>query len=136
MSVPSSPDSSVLQDQWSDLSRYRELPHIDSEALNKYRLQRLRAEMNKADVATLMLVSPISLRYAIEYRCYAQFQLHIPTSYAFISLDGPVVLYNAYDPAGGLAGNSLYEVRQEQVLVTENGPKVMTNYPFEAALLD
>jgi Xaa-Pro aminopeptidase len=43
-----------------------------------------------------VLVNPISLRYAIDYRCYQLFQSHIPTTYLFLPQDGPIVMYGAY----------------------------------------
>jgi len=48
-----------------------------------------------------VLVNPISLRYAIDYRSYSLFQLHIPTTYLFLSLDGPTVIYGAYGTPEG-----------------------------------
>ena len=43
-----------------------------------------------------ILVSPISLRYAIDCSAYALFQSHIPTSYLFVPQDGPVVVHSVY----------------------------------------
>ncbi len=94
----SHPDFLVTNDDWSDLSRIRPLPQIDFQCLHQYRLGRIRNELKKAGAAMCMLVSPVSLRYAADYRCYGLFQAHIPTSYVFVPLDGPVCLYNAYDP--------------------------------------
>ena len=74
------------------------MPEIDFTRLHNYRMTRLKRELINSEAAMCLLISPVSLRYAINYRCYGLFQAHIPTSYAFISLDGPVCLYNAYDP--------------------------------------
>ncbi len=92
------PDRLVVDDQWSDLSRIRALPQIDADRLHGWRLQRLRNELNDNDCSVCVLINPISLRYAVDYRCYGLFQSHIPTSYAFVPVDGPVVLHAAYDP--------------------------------------
>ena len=94
----SHPDFLVTHDNWSDLSMIRPMPDIDFDRLHHYRMTRLKNELRKADAAMCMLISPVSLRYAVNYRCYGLFQSHIPTSYAFVPANGPVCLYNAYDP--------------------------------------
>ncbi len=75
----------------------RPMPDIDFARLHQYRMTRLKDELKKAGAAMCLLISPVSLRYAVDYRCYGLFQSHIPTSYAFVPVDGPVCLYNAYD---------------------------------------
>ena len=89
----------VIEDHWSDLGQYLELPNIDFDRLRRYRLNRLKAEMRNRDVAVCVLLSPISLRYAVNYRNYALFQSHIPTTYLFVPQDGPLVIHGANDPA-------------------------------------
>lgn len=90
------PDSLVLKDNWSDLRQFRALPEINQDRLYRYRIERLRAEMHKAEVAALVLVNPISLRYAVDYSTYALFQSRIPSTYLFIAADGPTVIHGAY----------------------------------------
>ena len=92
------PDAMVMHDDWSDLSRIRALPEIDFARLRAYRTERLKAEMRRHDVPVCIMVSPISLRYAIEYRNYAQFMAHIPSTYLFYPLDGEFLLHNAFEP--------------------------------------
>ena len=87
----------VTNDDWSDLSKIRPLPEVDFQRLHEYRLGRIRGELKKTGASMCMLVSPVSLRYAADYRCYGLFQAHIPTSYVFVPVEGPVCLYNAYD---------------------------------------
>ncbi len=96
------PDQLVQNDDWSDLTRQHPLPDIDFGKLYRYRLQRLKNELRKADAACCVLVNPISLRYAVDYRTYALFQSHIPTTYLFIPQEGPVVLYGAYGSTPGV----------------------------------
>lgn len=88
----------VTNDDWSNLAQYREMPEIDFDRLYAYRSARLKACLRETDAAMCLLVSPISLRYALDYRTYALFQSHIPTSYAFVPLDGPVVMHGGYGP--------------------------------------
>jgi Xaa-Pro aminopeptidase len=49
----------------------------------------------------VLLVNPISLRYALDYRTYLLWQAHAHTTYAFVPVEGPVVAYNVYgNPPG------------------------------------
>ncbi len=91
-----SPDTFVMSDDWSDLRKFRDLPEIDHDRLLRYRAERLREQMRKADVAALVIVNPISLRYAVDYSTYALFQSRIPTTYLFMGQEGPTVIHGAY----------------------------------------
>ena len=90
------PDSLVVSDDWSDLRRFRALPEIDMDRLYAYRVGRLREQMHLADVAALVIVNPISLRYAVDYSTFSLFQSRIPTTYLFVAQDGPAVIHGAY----------------------------------------
>ena len=94
-----SPDSLVTQDDWSDLSQFKSPPAIDIARLHTHRLARLRSCLRDTGATMCLLVSPISLRYAVDYRAYALFQSHIPTAYLFLPVDGPVVIHGALDSA-------------------------------------
>ena len=89
-------DKLVFDDDWSDLTRFRDMPQIDLERMSRYRMGRLKQQLELHDVAMVMLVNPISLRYAVDYRSYMLFQSHIPTVYLFIPQDGPTVFYGCY----------------------------------------
>lgn len=90
------PDGLVVNDNWSDLRQFRELPEIDHDRLNRYRTERLREQMRIADVAALVMVNPLSLRYAVDYSTYALFQSRIPSTYLFMAQDGPTVIHGGY----------------------------------------
>lgn len=92
------PDQLVIIDDWSDLVGSREMPEIDQERMHRYRLGRLLAEMHRRDVSLCVLVNPISLRYAIDYRNYALFNAHIPCTYLVLNREGHYVLHNAFEP--------------------------------------
>ena len=94
-----SPDRLVEKDDWSDLKRHSAVPWIDTNRLRRYRTDRLKAAMRARDVSMCVMTSPISLRYAIDYRNYALFTAHIPCTYLFFPLDGDFKLHNAFDPA-------------------------------------
>ncbi len=92
----SSPDLAVLNDNWSDLRQFKALPEIDHDRLIAYRQGRLREQMKLHDVAALVVVNPVSLRYAANYATYMPFQSRIPSTYLFMAQDGPSVIYGAY----------------------------------------
>ncbi len=73
-------------------------PEIDHLKLSRDRLAQLRDEMRKQAVDVLILTNPVSIRYAVDFRTYALFNTHIPTSYVFLSLEGPTILHGAYGP--------------------------------------
>jgi len=89
-------DKLVLEDDWSDLTRIQEKPKINVERMFEYRRDRLREQLRLHDVDFCILLNPISLRYAVDYRSYLLFQSHIPTVYLFLPQDGPTVLYGCY----------------------------------------
>lgn len=90
------PDQAVLNETWSDLSQFRELPEINVERLRQYRFDRIREQLRMQNAAMCVLVNPICLRYAVDYPNYALFQSHIPSTYLFISQHGPTLLHGAY----------------------------------------
>ncbi len=92
------PDLAVFDDNWSDLSRYRDMPVIDMDRLHAYRMARIKAALVEAGAAMCVLVHPISLRYAVDYRTYGVFQSHVPTTYLFVPVDGPVIIHGVYGP--------------------------------------
>ncbi len=89
-------DKLVFDDNWSDLSGFREMPQIDLERMSHYRMGRLKQQLELHDAAMCILLNPISLRYAVDYRSYMLFQSHIPTVYLFIPQNGPTVFYGCY----------------------------------------
>ncbi|NNC98694.1 MAG: aminopeptidase P family protein [Gammaproteobacteria bacterium] len=88
----------ILEDNWSDLRQFREMPDIDHQRMHDYRQQRIKDEMRKHDVAVLVMVSPMSMRYAINYRSYGIFMAHVPSTYMFMSLEAPYRMHNELNP--------------------------------------
>jgi Xaa-Pro dipeptidase len=91
-----SADDLVFDDDWSDLTRIRDKPQINSARMYEYRRERLREQLRLHEADFCILLNPISLRYAVDYRSYMLFQSHIPTVYLFLPQDGPTVLYGCY----------------------------------------
>ena len=76
-------------------------PDVDLDRVAAWRLGRLRDQLQRADAALAVLTSPVSLRYAADFREYALFQSHIPMFYAFVAADGQVVMHGASRAAPG-----------------------------------
>ena len=91
---------------------YSDCP-VDLDVVRQYRLSRLRMEMERADVAGLLLFDQINTRYATDATNMQVWCSHYETRCVFISLDGPVVLFDyANHPhlAEGLPGIDEYRV--------------------------
>ena len=89
-------DKLVFDDDWSDLTRFRERPQINTARLFEYRRARLREQLKLHDADFCILLNPVSLRYAVDYRSYMLFQSHTPTVYLFLPQEGPTVFYGCY----------------------------------------
>ncbi len=68
-------------------------PGLDMVRLRGDRLRRVRQALADADVDAALMFDPIQLRYATGFRAYATFQMHIPSNYLLVTLDGPVVMF-------------------------------------------
>jgi len=71
-------------------------PAIDQDALRRYRLGRLQAELRAADCAAALLFDPIDITYALGAVRYPVFQFHLPSAYAFVPATGRPVLFEGY----------------------------------------
>ena len=75
------------------LDRQPEDADIDLSAVRLYRLGRVRAEMERYGLDVCLLFDPVNVRYATGSRNMQVFSSRNPARYAFIPLDGPVILY-------------------------------------------
>ncbi len=66
---------------------------IDQAAVRRYRLGRVRAEMERYGVDACLLFDPVNMRYATGTRNMQVFSSRNPARYLFIPRDGPVVLF-------------------------------------------
>ncbi len=76
-----------------------ELPAINWQRLHQWRTERLKSELETHGAAMVVIVNPICMRYAIDYRNYALFQTHIPSTYLFYPCEGKAVIHGAYQPS-------------------------------------
>ncbi len=98
-----------LNKSWLDSSAP---PNVNLERMRHYRLNRIRQEMAKLDMAACVLVDPVNIRYATDTRNMQIFSARNPARYLFLPLDGPVVLFE-FDRCEHLPGNisTIDEVR-------------------------
>ena len=125
--VNTQPDALIHADDWSDLAQHRQPEPVDDNRLHRWRLARLREQLEKTGAAMCLLVSPVSLRYAVNYRDYPLFQSHMPQTYVFLSAAGPTVIH------GAMSGSSWAdEVRPGRPISFFDGSERLADY---AALL-
>lgn len=67
---------------------------VDLDTVRRYRLQRLRTKMAELEVAGLLLFNQINTRYAVDATNMQIWCSHYETRCVFVSLDGPVVLFD------------------------------------------
>ena len=68
---------------------------IDVPRLRAYRLNRLRAQIAAHGLGAVVLLEPLSIRYATGVRNCALFQTHIQAGYLFVPAEGPVVYFDS-----------------------------------------
>lgn len=72
----------------------------DMARLRGYRLQRVREQLKRHDLAACVLFDPVNIRYATGAREFPVFSMHIWGSYVFIPADGPVIFFAAKTTRG------------------------------------
>ncbi len=66
----------------------------DLPAMRTYRIERIRAELRRRDLAGVLLYDPINIRYATDSTNMQLWVAHNPTRHCFVATDGPVVLFD------------------------------------------
>ena len=66
---------------------------IDLVAVRRYRLDRVRAEMARRDIAACLLFDPVNIRYATGARNMQVFSQRNPARYLMLPVEGPVILF-------------------------------------------
>ena len=69
----------------------------DVAEMRRHRLARLRAHLAAADVAGIVVVDPLNVRYATDSTNMQVWCLHNAVRYAFVATDGPVVLFDFHN---------------------------------------
>ena len=68
----------------------------DLPAMRRYRLERIRAELKRRDLAGALLYDPVNIRYATDSTNMQLWVAHNPTRHCFVATEGPVVLFDYF----------------------------------------
>ena len=68
----------------------------DLGAMRRYRLERIRAELARRDLAGVLLYDPVNIRYATDSTNMQLWVAHNATRHCFVATDGPVVLFDYF----------------------------------------
>lgn len=68
---------------------------IDVPRMRRYRQNRLREQIRAQELDAIILIEPLSIRYATGVRNCTLFQMHIQAGYLFIPAEGPVVYFDS-----------------------------------------
>lgn len=85
--------AAYLNPEGADRPLRSPVPHATLEAARAYRLGRLRAELERHDVAGILLFDPCNIRYALDSSNMQVWTLHNATRYALILNGGPAILF-------------------------------------------
>jgi Xaa-Pro aminopeptidase len=66
---------------------------IDEVAIRRYRLDRVREQLRRRDLAGVILFDPVNIRYATGSRNMQVWTMHNFGRYAYVATDGPVTLF-------------------------------------------
>ena len=84
---------SLAESEWSE----RGLPAPNLSEMHKFRLQRLREQLKKRDLAAAILCDPLNVRYATDCTNAQVWCTHSAVRYSFVATEGPVILFDFYN---------------------------------------
>jgi len=70
---------------------------INFDKLRSYRLDRVKKELEKNNLEACILFDPVNVRYALDTVNMSVYNMHNLTRYCFISIEGPVILYEYFN---------------------------------------
>ena len=70
---------------------------IDFNKLRSYRLDRVKKELEKNNLEACILFDPVNVRYALDTVNMSIYNMHNLTRYCFVSVNGPVILYEYFN---------------------------------------
>ena len=80
----------LVEGEWAALG----LPEPDLAAARRHRLDRIRAELARRDLAGVLVYDPLNVRYATDSTNMQLWFTHNAGRYAFVATDGPVILWD------------------------------------------
>ncbi|WP_187971358.1 M24 family metallopeptidase [Aquibium microcysteis] len=99
----------------------------DLPAMRRYRLDRIRAELKRRDLAGVLLYDPVNIRYATDSTNMQLWVAHNPTRHCFVATEGPVVLFDYF---------SCEHLSDHSGVVDEVRPAVSWMYLYSGDLTD
>ncbi len=69
------------------------IPAPDLDTMRHYRLERIREQLRKHDLAGIHLYDPLNIRYATDCTNMQLWTTHNPVRCVFIATDGPIILF-------------------------------------------
>lgn len=99
---------------------------IDVPRMRRYRQNRLREQIVAQGFDAIVLVEPLSIRYATGVRNCTLFQMHIQAGYLFIPANGPVVYFDSEPGRNtGAALETIDEIRDDMLPISYmfSGPR-------------
>ena len=70
---------------------------ITFQKLRSYRLDRVKKELEKNNLEACILFDPVNIRYALDTVNMSVYNMHNLTRYCFVSVNGPVILYEYFN---------------------------------------
>ena len=70
------------------------LPPPDMDAVRRYRLERVRAELLRRDIAAIVLYDPLNIRYAADSTNMQLWIAHNAARYCFVAAEGPLIVFD------------------------------------------
>ena len=83
----------LAEGEWAALG----LDAPDMAVARRYRLERIRAELRKRDLAGIVVYDPLNVRYATDSTDMQLWCTHNAVRYAFVATEGPVILWDFHN---------------------------------------
>jgi Xaa-Pro aminopeptidase len=83
----------LAESEWAALG----LDAPDMDFARRYRLERIRAELKKRDLAGIVVYDPLNVRYATDSTDMQLWCTHNAVRYAFVATEGPVILWDFHN---------------------------------------
>jgi Xaa-Pro aminopeptidase len=83
----------LAEGEWAALG----LGAPDMDKARRYRLTRIRAELQKRDLVGILVYDPLNVRYATDSTDMQLWVMHNAVRYAFVATEGPVILWDFHN---------------------------------------
>ncbi|MET1412588.1 Xaa-Pro peptidase family protein [Roseibium sp. HPY-6] len=110
-----------VENEWAALG----LDAPDLDVVRKYRLDRIRQQLEKFDLSAAILCDPLNVRYATDATNMQIWSAHNAVRYTFVALEGPVVAFDFHNCEHLSAHNSQVDEMRHGIpwFYFESGPR-------------